>query len=210
MGYNPGDNYNFILNIPNTLSSAVTSIPVISVLDMHSGSVVVTAQTMTVVGGTDVIYKYNWTIPSSPALNDYVAIVTYAVSPTTFTNQFLKKLHVGDSYIPGMVAQDGTVAKDNTVAKAASTLQASSYVSPDNSPLVNSIQSSVAALPSTLATASSVASIASQVQDLHNIGFGNWIIDKNANTLTLYTVGGAPLQVFNLSNSGTLSERIRA
>lgn len=373
MGYNPGDTYRFVLNIPNHVAADITSTPVITVIDLNSLTAVVTAQAMTLISGTDVAYKYTWVIPSSPANNDYLAIVSYALngviypltqalvnsaaaltltaaseavggnaiytgtitggasdalvgqvfaitgfldpnnngtylcvhstanvlilsnpdatsethagtatssasnttyfgtiseefveegasnglagdtivvsgfsnvgnnnsftvlassatafgvlnasgvnetnpalgstSNTTFSNQVLEKVHVGDTYVPGLVALDSTVAKDATVAKAATTLQASSYTSPNNSTVILAIQSAIAALPSQLASASDMATVLDQLDDVHDVSLGNWIIDRVANTLTLYTIGGMALQVFNLVNSDTLAERLRA
>lgn len=216
MASNPGDTYNFILNIPDT-GFTISSQPSMTVINLATLLPVTgyTAITMTFVTGTDYVYYMPFMVPStSPA--DYVAIVSYATSaPATISNQFVSALHVGDSYITGPVALNATVAKDATVAKNATVLLASQYVAPGSDPTVQAINTNVQDILTdttaieTAVGSLSMSSLAGLVQDIYDATFGTVRIDQTANPPVLYInrINGTNIATFQLINNPTTTER---
>lgn len=83
MSFYAGDNYNFILNIPNIDGNvAVTTPPTITILDITDpGSPIVSGAAMTTVSGTAFVYFYPFTIPNNSP-KDYIALYSYSISDT--------------------------------------------------------------------------------------------------------------------------------
>lgn len=215
MGFNPGDVYQFVLNIPDT-GFTISSTPTITILPLDGVfTPVVTAANMAFVTGSDYIYVYSFTVPSgSPA--DYVSLVSYATStPTTVSNQFLDRLHIGDSYVAGPVALNSTVAKDATVAKNATVLLASQYVAPGSDPTVQTININVQDIlagNTTLVAAVgtlSESSLSGLIQDIYDATYGSIVIDQTQNppVLTIKRINGTIVANFLLINNNSTTAR---
>jgi hypothetical protein len=55
------------------------------------------------------VYSFAWNTAGN--LNgDYLAVVSYAADGNTFNDQFVEKIHLGDTYVTGPIALDATVA----------------------------------------------------------------------------------------------------
>src|ERR1039457_2108004 len=109
----PGDTYSFLCNVAaDGVVPTVTTAPLITVFNIATRAPVVTSQAMPAVAGTQGLYGYTWSIPTTIPNGDYAAIVSYATSALTVLNQFLSRLRLGDSNINAVVAKDSTVAKD--------------------------------------------------------------------------------------------------
>lgn len=206
----PGDNYNVICAIANSDGSTpdVSVAPIISIVQVATQSVIISSGTTTLLPGTTV-YVYPWDT-TGMAVGTYIAFFSAVIDSNTYNSYYLDTITLGDSRIPGIVAQDGTVAKDATVAKAATTLQANAYVAPQNDPVVLNIQSLVSTLPANPASTDDINNVLTAITQLQNFEEGKWVVDKVANTLTVFDLAGNVLLVYNLVNTDSVSSRIPA
>jgi hypothetical protein len=95
---------------------------------------------------TTQVYSFAWNTAGN--LNgDYLAVVSYAADGNTFNDQFVEKIHLGDTYVTGPVALDATVAHITDLVT----------VNPNTSTVVLVIQTAVNALPTNLASQDSVS-----------------------------------------------------
>jgi hypothetical protein len=188
----PGDSYTLLLNIPPVAGAAatITTAPLISVIQLSSGTPVVSAQPMTFVTGTTSIYSYLWNT-SSLINGDYLAVVSYAANGVTYNGIFLEHVRLGDTYVTGPVALNATVALAANTATPADV----AAVNPNTSSAIAAIQSAIAALPDTLATQESVNLLTSLVTDVHDYSFGTWSVNKTVSpkVLTCYSLDGSVL-----------------
>jgi hypothetical protein len=219
--YYPGDTYNFILNIPNTGSTVVSSAPLITILDiLNPGTPIVSGASMTLVTGTSYVYYYSFTIPNASP-KDYIAIYSYATtSPAvTVSNQLISlkdELHVGDSYVTGPVALNATVAQNATVAKDATVMKSSQYVAPQNDPTIQTIATQTATINSNTASTSTLlgtlaaGTLSGLIQDIYDYSFGAWSIDNTVVPPVLYIsrVNGTPIASFQLLQSVSSTQRV--
>lgn len=208
----PGDLHCFVLRLsepdgsdPNvTLAPAVTVVN--AVTDVALAGVV--AVPMTLITGSQKTYVYVWDT-TGVAEGQYLALVDYAVDSVTFQGQSLELVRLGDSRILGEVAREATTAKEVTVAKDETVMKAANFVHPDDADSIVFIRAKVADLPDEVAGAEDVLAIKTLVTDLSDHSFGNWIIDKTTNILTLYRVNGTQLAQFRLTSTNTVSKRER-
>lgn len=206
--YYPGDTVSIIYPISKADGSApvVTGVPTVIILRL-SDQTIILAAAMILVPGSTAVYYYNWQTANQPNTT-YIIFVSAVVDGITYNTAYLDTIVLGDSRIQGPVALDATVAKDSTVAKAATTLQASSYVSPQNDPVVLNIQSKVNNLPSNPASTTDVGAVLAAITALTNFQEGRWIVDKVNNLLTVTDPVGNTLVTYNLVNTDSMSSRI--
>jgi hypothetical protein len=197
----PGDSYTLLLNIPPVAGAAanVTTTPLITIIQLSTGTPVVSAQQMSFVTGTMTVYSYLWN--TTGLINgDYLAVVSYAANGVTYNGVFLQQIRLGDTYVTGPVALAATVALNSTVALAANTATPADVaaVNPNTSSAIAAIQASISALPDTLATRESVNILTNLVTDIHDYSFGTWSVDKTVNpkVLTCYREDGSVLATF--------------
>lgn len=209
MSLYPGDSYRFVLSITKADGStpSVTSPPTISVVRLSDNAVLVSNASMNPVPGTEIVYTYVWN-SSGQGNGHYLAVVSYAADGVTVTNRLLEAVRLGDSRITGVVALESTAAKDATVAKDVTTLKSSEYVSPDASPIVQSIKSKVDLLPADPATETTLSILDTKLEDIHDEVVGRWSVDKASQTLTLFRKNGMVLKSFNLISNSAVSERV--
>lgn len=208
----PGDIKNLVLSITNTAGTApnVTVAPVVSVIQLSTGTTVLTAAPMSIMAGTQVVYTYQW--PTTGLSNgDYVAIVSYAADGLTINGRLLEVFHLGDTNVTGVVALDATVSKDSTVAKDATVAHVTDLasVSPDSSVTVLAIKAKTDNLPVDPASSTVLNAVGANVQSLFNFQFGTWTIDKTQNpqVLTILSPGGLTVATFTLTDSPTSTQR---
>lgn len=178
----PGDTVNILLPIlrADGVDPTVTSIPSITIIHVPTNTAVVTAQTMTLISGTQKVYKYSWSISGTAVIGEYLAIATWVADGVTYTGRYIKDFRVGDSRVTGVVALDSTVAKDGTVAKDATVAKASQLtaLNPDNSSVVLAIKAKTDNLPASPASESTLTAVQSQVTEIHDAEFGEVVLDK--------------------------------
>lgn len=204
----PGDIYTFVFAVPGT-SPNVTATPQVTVVDPTSSSVIVASQAMTLISGSSAVYTYNWNTTGT-GNGMYVALVSYAVSGTPYSGVFLERVQLGDSRVTGVVALDATVAKDSTVAHDATVFKITDFIAPSADAVIQQILGFVQRIPTAPATETTLATVASGVQDIRDYSLGTWVLDKVHNTLTLNRVGGGVLATFNLVNNANNSNRVAA
>ncbi len=157
----PGDTYTllFALSETNGTTPNVTTPPLVTVIQLSTGTPVVSAQAMTLVTGTTLVYSYAWNT-ASLTNGDYLAVVSYAADGNTFNGKFLERIRLGDTNITGPVALASLVALNSTVAKDATVAHITDLqtINPSTSTVVLAIQSAVNALPNTLASQDSIPS----------------------------------------------------
>jgi|SRR5208282_519447 len=136
-----------------------------------------------------------------------------ALANATVSNQLISstdKVHVGDSNITGQVALNATVAQNATVAKDATVFKSAQWVSPQNDPLVQTINTAVQTiLADSVTELTLLGTLASQVLDIHDNLFGTWTINQTLSPpiLTLSRVGGGDFATFQLINNATTTQR---
>lgn len=211
----PGDSYTFLLTITLATGAGptITTAPVITVVNLSTGSAVVTGQTMTAITGTSSqVYKYIWNT-AGLADGDYIGLVSYAHDSITINSQLLEKVHLGDSRVVGVVAQDATVAKDGTVAKDSTVAHTTDLVSisPNNSSVVLAIKAKTDLLPATPADNATLIAVQSAITDIHNAVMGTWVIDKTQSpqVLTFFNSDSSVLARFQLSDGPTATNRTK-
>lgn len=164
---------------------------------------------MTLISGSSAVYTYNWNTTGT-GNGMYVALVSYAVSGTPYSGVFLERVQLGDSRVTGVVALDATVAKDSTVAHDATVFKITDFIAPSADAVIQQILGFVQRIPTAPATETTLATVASGVQDIRDYSLGTWVLDKVHNTLTLNRVGGGVLATFNLVNNANNSNRVAA
>lgn len=141
-----------------------------------------------------------------------------ALSPATISNQLISstdKFHIGDSFITGPAALNATVALDSTVAKDATVFKAVQYVAPQNDPMVQTINTSVATILTNstnevaLLGTLTQGTIAGLLQDVYDNVFGSWNIDQTQNppVLSIKRINGTVIATFQLVNNNTATQR---
>lgn len=177
-----GDIVHILLPLLRTdgVDPTVTSIPSITIIHVPTGTAMVTAQTMTLIAGTQKVYKYSWSIPGTAQIGEYLSIATWVADGVTFTGRYVKDFRVGDSRVTGVVALDSTVAKDGTVAKDATVAKASQLtgLNPDNSAAVLAIKAKTDNLPASPASEGTLTAVQSTVSDIYDAEFGETVLDK--------------------------------
>jgi hypothetical protein len=197
----PGDTYTLLLNIPPVSGAAatVTTAPLVTVIQLSTGTPVVSAQAMTLVAGSMTVYSYSWNTASLQN-GDYLALVSYAANGVTYNGVFLEQLRLGDTNITGPVALAANVALNATVAKDATVAHLTDLatINPNTSTVVLAIQSAVNAIPNNLATQDSVNMLLSLLTDVHDGQFGTWSVDKTQSpkVLTFYRLDGSVLATY--------------
>jgi hypothetical protein len=197
----PGDNYTILFSLSNANGSTpnVTTAPLLTVIQLSTGNPVVSAQAMTLVTGTTLVYSYPWNTTGLQN-GDYLAVVSYAAGGNTFNGQFLEQLRLGDTNITGPVALAANVALNATVAKDATVAHLTDLatINPNTSTVVLAIQSAVNAIPNNLATQDSVNLLVSLLTDVHDGQFGTWSVDKTQSPkmLSFYRLDGSVLATY--------------
>jgi hypothetical protein len=210
-----GDTQHLVLSITKAdgTSPTVTVVPLVSVVRLSDSSIIVNAQTMTLLAGSEAVYAYPWNTTGAQD-GDYVALVSYASDGITISGRFLQSLRLGDSRVTGVVALDSTVAKDATVAKDSSVAHFTDLatIAPDNSILVQAIKIKTDNLPFDPASLSILSPAVQNIQDLHDYQMGSWTIDKTVNpqTLTILSPAGTLVAKFQLTDSSTATNRAPA
>jgi hypothetical protein len=210
----PGDTINVLLPLSRTdgANPNVTSVPQITIINVGTGVAAVTAQTMTLVTGTQKTYKYAWAVPVGQALGDYLAIASYVVDAVTFTGKYVDSFRIGDSRVTGVVALDGTVAKDSTVAKDATVAKAADIASmnPDTSATIQAIKAQTDLIPPTPATEAVALDIQDKVTQLQDASYGRMDLDKTVNPqiLTVRKVSDNTIRKqFQMTDDGNTTQR---
>lgn len=208
----PGDVKNLVLSITNSAGTdpSVSVAPTVSVIQLATGTSVLTGQAMTKITGTQAIYTFPWAT-TGLAKGDYVAIVSYAADSVTINARLLEFFRLGDTNITGVVALDATTAKDATVARDATVAHQTdlTLLSPDNSQTVLAIKAKTDALPIDPASMTALAALIGNAQELHDYQFGTWTIDKTQSPqiLTILSPAQEALASFTLTDSPTATQR---
>lgn len=205
----PGDTR--YIYLPITLATGVnpnvTATPVVTIIRLSDSTTIVSAQTMTLVTGTQAVYVYPWSIASNALSGDYLAIASWTNDGITYNSRPIlpELIHVGDTYITGPVALSATVALNATVAKDATVAHASDLaaVNPNNSSLVQSIAAKTANLPSDPAGMTLLATPIQHIQDTYDGVLGPMAVDKTQNppVITITRVGGGTLATYTIADS---------
>jgi DNA-directed RNA polymerase subunit F len=209
------DNYNFLCSIPTPSgqdpATYVTIKPLITVFAVRAGTVYANAVQMTLIPGTDGLYKYAWNIPADAPVDDYVALVNYSTNDKMVQNQFLERVRVGDSRVVDVVAKDATVAKEATTAKDLTVAHIGDLaaVSPEKNTTIQEILSKVSALPADPASNAKVNELMPYLNDIRGFAIGNWTRDLNAGTLTIFNVDGSLLATFRIQETEASASRTR-
>lgn len=206
----PGDKHIFLLSLTKADGTlpTVTSTPRITVINAETDAVEVNNQVMTVISGTQLLYRYVWNTGAA-AVGKYLAIVSYVADSVTINARLLESVQLGDSRILGIVALESTVAKEASVAKDLTVLKATDYIPPDSSVLVQAIANKMAMVPANLPTKDDIAELSTLVTDIHDCSIGTWSVDKQLNRLSLFRKNGTVLATFALTNNNAISARIR-
>jgi hypothetical protein len=85
----------------------------------------------------------------------------------------------------------------------------SDFVSPDQSTLLQSINSKLLTLPESIPSSSDLQAVQSLLQDVWDGVLGNWTLDQAQNILTFFRASGPVLQAFILQKTQTTSSRVR-
>jgi hypothetical protein len=190
---------------------SVTVVPSVTVIRLADQVVVVNAQLMTLIPGTQAIYTYPWAIDPSALNGDYVSLVSYASDGITVSGRMLETLTLGDSRITGVVALDSTVAKNATVAKDATVAHLTdlALVDPDASDLIQAIKLKTDNLPVDPASQTQLVTVLQVAQDFSDYQMGTWTIDKTANpqVLTVLRPSGAVIARFQLTDGPSATTR---
>lgn len=208
----PGDIKTIILSLTNPTGANpnVTVAPIVSVIQISTQSIVLSAQTLTLVGGTQAVYYYSWST-SGLSVGDYLSIISYAADGITVNGRFLEIFRLGDTNITGPVALNATVALNSTVAKDATVAHLTdlSAIDPNTSSIVLSIKANTDNLPADPASNTVIDGLIDTMDSVYNYTFGTWTIDKTQNpqVLTILAPGGSSLGSFTLSDSSTATVR---
>lgn len=210
-----GDTYTFILSLTNANGSTPTvgTAPSIQIINASSGSSVLSVPAnMNLVVGSTLVYTYAWSIPATTISGDYFAVVSYAMSGSVYTGQYLDRVRIGDTYVSGPVALNSTVALNATVAKDATVAHLTDLqtINPDTSSVVLSIQSKTNNLPSDPVSTTLVNNLLSLITDIHDVSLGEILIDKTINPrkMTIKRVtDGSTLAIFYLAETPTTTTR---
>jgi hypothetical protein len=210
------DNHVFILSIIKSDGTApsVTSSPTITIINARTAASVISAQSMTLVSGTQAIYTYLWTVAPAATNDDYFSIVSYAADGITITNRFLERVRVGDTRISGLLALDATVAKDSTVAKDTTVAKAADLaaINPNSSTAVLAIKAKTDLLPADPASQATITSLSKMSTDIRDSMVGKILIDRTVTpaTMTIYHLDNAtPLATFTLTEDSNQTLRTR-
>ena len=217
----PGDVVPFLLPIEKADGSdpAITAAPVITLINTYDDEPVklsepdVTSAEMTLVPGTLKLYKYLWHT-AGIAEGVYVAVASWVAAGVTVTNRYLATVRLGDSRVTSEVAKEATTAKQADTAKDATVLHQGDFIAPKDDITIQAIWSKISGWPALIPSQDQLDEIAALVTDLHDVDFGTWTIEKDTvgqpKKMTLQRVNGNVLQVFNLTNTDSQSQRARA
>jgi hypothetical protein len=205
----PGDLHVFTLPIQNADGSlpVVSAAPTIMVVNLLDGSTAWATQPMTLVTGTQYVYKAIWPT-AGLADGTYMALVSYSVGGQVFNGRYLETVRLGDSRVTGEVAKEATTSKEATAAKDTTVFHLSDYTAPDSSTLLQAVVGKLAQYPASIPSADQLAALSSLVTDVRDSAMGRWSIDRVHGTFTLFRLNGSVLQTFNLLKTSSLSERI--
>jgi hypothetical protein len=202
----PGDKKNLICSITNAAGTSpnVTVVPIVSVVNLTTQAIVLSAITMSLIAGTQAVYYYSWSTNGQP-VGDYLAIVSYAADSITINGRFLEIFHLGDTNITGVVALNSTVALNATVAKDATVAHVTDLtgINPNTSSVILAIKASTDNLPQDPASNTIVNQVGSTVDNIYNYTFGTWVINKQLNpqVLTILAPNGTTVATFQLTDS---------
>jgi len=209
-----GDTYNFLLSLNHTDGTvpSVSVAPLITIVQMGSNLPVASAQAMTLVPGTTLVYAYAWST-AGVADGDYLAVVSYAADGATINNRFLERVRIGDSRITGLVALDQTVARDATVAKDATVAHQTDLaaLNPANSATVLAIKAKTDSLPINPASQDTLVTLLGLLTDTHDASLGTWTIDKTQNpkVMNFLRLDGSVLASFQVTEDSNSAARTR-